>query len=71
MNETKYLLPQKSSLHKIKVSDINIELPDLKNIEESKAVAIAKWLMNWIDNDKTIKPNYFFRQSLSWHIYSV
>lgn len=58
MNETKYLLPQKSSLHKIKVSDINIELPDLKNIEESKAVAIAKWLMNWIDNDKTIKPNY-------------
>ncbi len=58
MQESKYIFPQKSKLQKIKINDINFELPDLKNIEESKSVAIAKWMMNWIDNDKNIKPNY-------------
>ncbi len=57
MTGNKYILPQKSSLQQIKTSDINIELPQLKNIKESKAVAIAKWLMHWIDNDKNVKPN--------------
>lgn len=51
MKEVKYVLPQKSSLKQIKVSDIEIDLPDLKNISESKAIAIAKWMMNWIDSD--------------------
>lgn len=58
MQESKYIFPQKSKLQKIKINDINFELSDLKNIEESKSVAIAKWMMNWIDNDKNIKPNY-------------
>ena len=57
MKEVKYVLPQKSSLNQLKVSDIEIDLPDLKNITESKAIAIAKWLMNWIDNDSNVKPN--------------
>ncbi len=46
-----YILPQKSGLKQIKVSDIGIDLPDLKNISESKAIAIANWLMKWIKND--------------------
>lgn len=53
-----YVLPQKSKLKQIKISDINKELPDLKNINESKAIVIAKWLMERIDNDANIKPNY-------------
>ncbi len=57
MENIKYILPQKSALIQIKVSDINFPLPDLKNITESKAVAIAKWLMHWIDCDTSIKPN--------------
>lgn len=58
MKENKYILPQKSNLHQIKTEDINAELPQLKNITESKAVAIAKWLMAWIDSDKSIKANF-------------
>ena len=57
MNNYKYVLPQKSDLQQVKVSDITIPLPDLKNINESKAIAIGKWLMHLIDNDKCIKPN--------------
>lgn len=57
MKNIKYILPQKSELKQIKVNDINFALPDLKNITESKAIAIAKWLMHWIDCDKTVKPN--------------
>ena len=57
MKNIKYVLPQKSDLKQIKVSEINFTLPDLKNITESKAVAIAKWLMHWIDSDKTVRPN--------------
>ncbi len=57
MNNVKYVLPQKSSLHQIKTCDITIPLPDLKNINESKALAIGKWLMHLIDSDKCIKPN--------------
>lgn len=57
MKNIKYILPQKSDLKQIKVSEINFNLPDLKNITESKAIAIAKWLMHWIDCDKTVKPN--------------
>ena len=58
MKEVKYVLPQKSSLKQIKVSDIEIDLPDLKNISESKAIAIAKWMINWIDSDVNVKPNF-------------
>ena len=42
---------QKSALKKIDVSDISIGLPDLKNISESKAVVIGKWLTEWIKTD--------------------
>lgn len=46
-----FILPQKSNLKQIKVSNIGIDLPDLKNISESKAIAIANWMMNWIKTD--------------------
>lgn len=49
--EDTYILPQKAELKQIKISDITIGAPDLKNIFESKAVAIAKWMMKWIDTD--------------------
>ena len=58
MEEKKYIFPQKAILNKIKIDDINISLPELKNIKESKAIAIAKWLIKCIENDKNIKPNY-------------
>ena len=58
MKKYNYILPQKSDLHQIKVSDINFQLPDLKNISESKAITIAKWLMSWIDSDRNIQPNF-------------
>lgn len=51
MQEEKYIFPQKSKLSKINISEIDIELPDLKNIFESKSVVIAKWLMKWIETD--------------------
>lgn len=43
--------PAKSSLTKIDISSIDMDLPDLKNIFESKSVVIAKWLMSWIEHD--------------------
>lgn len=52
-----YILPQKSNLKQIKISDINSELPDLKNITEPKATVIAKWLINSIDNNENFKSN--------------
>jgi DNA-binding GntR family transcriptional regulator len=52
----KYILPRKSSLKQIKISDINSPLPDLKNIKESKAIAIGNWLANVIKTNKAIKP---------------
>src|SRR5574344_420169 len=50
-HDSGYIFPQKANLVKIGVSDIDIDLPDLKNIFESKAVVVAKWLINWIEKD--------------------
>jgi len=47
----------KSNLKQIEINDINNNLPDLKNIQESKAVTIGKWLTNVIENNKIIKPH--------------
>ncbi len=47
----------KSSLSQVGIEDINNSLPDLKNIKESKAVTIGKWLTNVIENNKKVKPN--------------
>ena len=44
-----YILPQKSEFKQIKVADITYKTPDLKNIRESKAVTIGKWLAEWIE----------------------
>lgn len=48
----------KSKLHQIKTEDINKNLPNLKEAKESKAVVIGKWLMNTIENNGKIKPNF-------------
>ena len=45
----KYIYPQKSKLRQISIADVNVELPDLKNIFEPKAVVIAKWMCSWIE----------------------
>lgn len=53
-----YILPQKTELRQIKISDITCQTPDLKNISESKAVVIGKWIIDWINNglaSKTIE----------------
>lgn len=47
----------KSSLNQIEINDINENLPDLKNIKESKAVTIGKWLTNVISKNKKVMPN--------------
>lgn len=51
MTDNNFILPQKSELVQIKVSDIEFELPDLKNIPQSKAIVIGKWLIDWIKHD--------------------
>ncbi|MBE7709413.1 MAG: GntR family transcriptional regulator [Cyanobacteria bacterium SIG32] len=42
---------KKNNLKSIKISEISADLPDLKNIKESKAITIAKWLAEWIKSD--------------------
>ena len=44
-----YVNYKKNELKKIKVSDINISCPDLKNT--NKAQTIADWLSTWIDEN--------------------
>ncbi len=44
-----YTFLQKANLHRIVLSDLDLEIPDIKNTEESKSVTIAKWMMRWID----------------------
>lgn len=43
-----YIFPKKNELHKIKIEEVNSPLPDLKNIDDSKAVVIGNWLADWI-----------------------
>ena len=50
-----YIFPKKSHFKAINISDVDIELPDLKNISESKSVVIGKWLMKYIE--KSLKLN--------------
>ena len=66
----KYNLPQKSDLQQIKVSEINSELPDLKNIKESKAITIGKWMIDAIHCNKNIKPNTLLptKPDLAYHL---
>ena len=47
----KFLLLDKSKLKVLKVKDISIPNPDLKNIYESKAIVISNWLAEWIEKD--------------------
>lgn len=53
----KYSLLQKSELKQIRVNDITMSVPDLKNTKDSKATTIGKWLMNLIDNDPCCRIN--------------
>ncbi|MCM1339037.1 MAG: GntR family transcriptional regulator [Muribaculaceae bacterium] len=47
-NKDNYLFPKKNELHRIKLSDVEAALPDLKNSEDSKVITIGKWLGGWI-----------------------
>ena len=42
---------KKSDLQKIDINNITVELPDLKEIKESKSIVIGKWLADWIKTD--------------------
>lgn len=42
---------KKNELKQISINEITKNLPDLKNTEETKAVIISKWIMQWIDED--------------------
>jgi len=43
-----YIFPKKSDFKRLSIDDINIDLPDLKNSQEPKAIAIANWLIGFI-----------------------
>lgn len=45
-----YIFPKKSSFTAIDISQVDIKLPELKNISESKSVVIGKWLMKYIEH---------------------
>ena len=49
--ENNYIFPKKSELKKLTISDISIKFPDLKNLTESKSIAIGKWIAYWIVKD--------------------
>ena len=42
---------RKNDLKKIDINSITKDFPDLKNLKESKAITIGKWLMEWIKED--------------------
>lgn len=53
-------MEKKSSLKRIKISEINYPLPDLKDITTSKAMAIANWIIEWLNTELKsgeMKPN--------------
>lgn len=55
-----YILPKKSELKQLKISDIVTEMPDMKNSELTKTETIAKWLEKQIMqalNSKVIEVN--------------
>ncbi len=43
-----YIFPKKSDFKRLSISDIKIDLPDLKESQEPKAIAIANWLIGFI-----------------------
>lgn len=45
-----YIFPKKSSFTAIDISQVDIKLPELKDISESKSVVIGKWLMKYIEH---------------------
>ena len=45
-----YRCAKKSDFKNLSINDIGIDLPDLKNIFESKAVVIGKWLIKYIEH---------------------
>ena len=44
-----FMLPKKSELKSVQITELDIEVPDLKNIKDSKSVAISKWLASTIE----------------------
>ena len=43
-----YINYKKNTLNKLKVSDINMPIPNLKN--ENKTQVISEWLIQWLDS---------------------
>lgn len=55
MKNNNYVLPKRANLRRIKISDITIEKPNLKNVYDPKVNVISKWLIKWIDTDLASK----------------
>lgn len=49
-----FIFPQKSKLTQLKISELGWDIPDLKDIEEAKSIAIGKWLASNIKRDLEI-----------------
>lgn len=49
---------KKSNLKQIKIDEISTNLPNLKNIGESKVSAVTKWLVNTIETNANVKPGF-------------
>ena len=47
-SKNNYMFPKKSELKRIEISQITKPLPDLKNSEDSKSVAVGNWIAEWI-----------------------
>ncbi len=50
-SQDKFMFPQKSKLTQLKISQLGWEILDLKNIDESKSIAIGKWMASNIEKD--------------------
>lgn len=44
-----YFIQKKAITKVLSVENLNLSVPNLHNISESKSIAIAKWMMGWID----------------------
>ena len=72
-NTENHIAPKKSELIKIKISDITAKKPDLKDINEAKAIIIGKWIAAWITKEIAegkIQENYILpsKADFAYHL---
>ncbi len=45
-----YVLLQKSELKQLKINEMELSTPNLRDCDESKALRIAKWMIGWLES---------------------